>query len=142
MVERLIRTLKEQCVHRHRFETLQHASRVISDWVSFYNTRRPHQALGMKTPAEVFKSNRRRMHKTLKPWSYPAGWVAKWVKGNGEINWRGKRRYVGEAFVRDYVGLKATKFGVWRVYFGPMLVGELREKEVGAIRMARYVRGG
>ena len=30
MVERVIRTLKEQCVHRHRFETLQHASRVIS----------------------------------------------------------------------------------------------------------------
>jgi putative transposase len=54
MVERLIRTLKEQCVHRHRFETLQHASRVIGDWVGFYNTRRPHQALGMRTPAEAF----------------------------------------------------------------------------------------
>jgi len=54
MVERLIRTLKEQCVHRHRFETLQHASRVIGDWVAFYNHRRPHQALGMKTPAATF----------------------------------------------------------------------------------------
>ena len=31
MVERVIRSLKEQCVHRHRFESLQHASRVISD---------------------------------------------------------------------------------------------------------------
>lgn len=54
MVERVIRTLKEQCVHRQRFETLQHASRVIGDWIGFYNTRRPHQALGMKTPAEAF----------------------------------------------------------------------------------------
>ncbi len=54
MVERVIRTLKEQCVHRHRFETLQHASRVIGDWIGFYNCRRPHQALGMKTPAEAF----------------------------------------------------------------------------------------
>lgn len=54
MVERLIRTLKEQCVHRHRFETLQHAMRVIGDWVQFYNNRRPHQALGMKTPAEAY----------------------------------------------------------------------------------------
>lgn len=26
MVERVIRTLKDECVHRHRFETLQHAS--------------------------------------------------------------------------------------------------------------------
>ncbi|ANN76067.1 integrase [Bordetella flabilis] len=54
MVERVIRTLKEQCVHRHRFETIQHASRVIGDWIRFYNHRRPHQALGMKTPAEAF----------------------------------------------------------------------------------------
>lgn len=52
MVERLTRTLKEQCTHRHRFETLQHAMRVIGDWVQF-NHRRPHQALGMKTPAEA-----------------------------------------------------------------------------------------
>lgn len=54
MVERVIRTLKDQCVHRHRFETLQHASRAIGDWIGFYNNRRPHQALGMKTPAEAF----------------------------------------------------------------------------------------
>jgi len=54
MVERVIRTLKEQCAHRHRFETLQHASRVIGDWIGFYNNQRPHQALGMKTPAEAF----------------------------------------------------------------------------------------
>jgi len=54
MVERVIRTLKEQCAHRHRFESIQHASRVIGDWIRFYNHRRPHQALAMKTPAEAF----------------------------------------------------------------------------------------
>jgi putative transposase len=54
MVERVIRTLKDQCVHRHRFESLQHASRVIGDWIGFYNHRRPHQALNMRTPAEAF----------------------------------------------------------------------------------------
>ena len=54
MIERVIRTLREQCVHRHRFETLPHASRAIADWIQFYNHRRPHQALKMKTPAEAF----------------------------------------------------------------------------------------
>jgi putative transposase len=54
MVERVIRTLKEQCVHRHRFESLTHASRSIGDWIHFYNHQRPHQALGMKTPAEAY----------------------------------------------------------------------------------------
>jgi putative transposase len=53
LVERVIRTLKEQCVHRTRFETLQHASRGIAEWIAFYNTRRPHQALGMDTPEQA-----------------------------------------------------------------------------------------
>lgn len=54
MVKRVIRTLKEQGVHRHLLETIQHASRVIGDWIRFYNDGRPHQALGVKTPAETF----------------------------------------------------------------------------------------
>ncbi|KDC17638.1 transposase, IS3 family [Bordetella bronchiseptica E014] len=32
MVERVIRTLKEQCAHQHRFETIQHASRVVAEY--------------------------------------------------------------------------------------------------------------
>jgi putative transposase len=56
MVERVIRTIKEQCIHRQRFDSIQHATRAISDWISFYNHRRPHQALEMKTPAETFAS--------------------------------------------------------------------------------------
>jgi putative transposase len=55
LMERVIRSLKEQCVHRQRFETLQHASRVISDWIGFYNQRRPHQALRMKTPRQTYQ---------------------------------------------------------------------------------------
>lgn len=54
MVERVIRTLKEQCVHRHRFESQTHALRVISDWIGFYNRQRPHQALKMRTPDEAY----------------------------------------------------------------------------------------
>ena len=55
LVERVIRTIKEQCVHRQRFETVQHAARVLGDWIGFYNHRRPHQALKMKTPNQAFE---------------------------------------------------------------------------------------
>ncbi|WP_423786704.1 integrase core domain-containing protein [Kerstersia gyiorum] len=54
MLERVIRTLKDQYAHRHRFETLRHASRVIGDWIRFYNHQRPHQALKMKAPAQAY----------------------------------------------------------------------------------------
>lgn len=109
-------------------------------WLRHYNRKRPHESLRMKRPAELFVKNRRRMPKRLSPWKYPEQWQRRWVKGNGELVWRGVRRFVGEAFVRDYVGMRPFRKGVWQVYFGPVLVGELHENERGSIRMARYVR--
>ncbi|KPL49048.1 integrase, partial [Xanthomonas axonopodis] len=41
-------------VHQHRFESLAHALRVISDWIGFYNRQRPHQALKMMTPDQAY----------------------------------------------------------------------------------------
>ena len=46
MVERLIRTIKEQCVYHHRFENVRHAERTLADWIRFYNEERPHQSWG------------------------------------------------------------------------------------------------
>ena len=54
IMEHLIRSLKEQCAHRQRFESLIHASRAIANRIQLYNHQRPHQALRAKTPAEAF----------------------------------------------------------------------------------------
>ena len=36
------------------------------------------------------------------------------------------------------MGLKPLRRGIWNVYFGPILIGELHEKEKGGIRLAQY----
>lgn len=55
LVERFIRTLKEDCVWLNRFESLAHARAKIGAWIRYYNTERPHSALAYNTPAESFK---------------------------------------------------------------------------------------
>lgn len=107
-------------------------------WRRDYNQERPHEGLAMETPASRYRKNGRRLPRRLLPWDYPAGWERRWVRGNGELNWRGNRRYVGEAFVGAHVGLKPVRRGVWRVHFGPMLVGELHDAERGGLRLARH----
>lgn len=107
-------------------------------WLRHYNHQRPHEGIGMKRPAELFNRNSRLLPKRIQQWKYPQTWERKWVRGNGEITWHGGRRYVGEAFVHDYVGLKAVRRHVWKVYFGPQLIGELHQRERGSIRMAKY----
>lgn len=52
-IERLWRSLKYEAVHLHELADGFHAERVIGEWIDFYNTERPHSALGGKTPAEA-----------------------------------------------------------------------------------------
>jgi len=54
LIERWFRTLKEECLWLHNFETLEEAQEAIDRFIHEYNTRRPHTALGMKTPHEYF----------------------------------------------------------------------------------------
>ena len=52
LIERFFRSLKEECVWLHRFESFRDARRTIIDWVRRYNEERPHQALGYLSPVE------------------------------------------------------------------------------------------
>ena len=52
VVERVFRTLKEECVWIHRFDSIEEAERKISQWINKYNTERPHESLGWLTPSE------------------------------------------------------------------------------------------
>jgi len=53
-IERLWRSLKYECVYLDAFETGSHARAGIGRWIDYYNTRRPHSALGGKTPGEAY----------------------------------------------------------------------------------------
>ena len=55
-IERLWRSLKYECVYLHAFETGREASKMIADWISFYNTSRPHSTFNGQTPDEVYNA--------------------------------------------------------------------------------------
>lgn len=50
IVERWFRSLKEECVWLHLFDTFEEAKTRISRWIDQYNTERPHQSLGYLSP--------------------------------------------------------------------------------------------
>jgi len=55
-IERLWRTVKYEEVYLKAYQDGRDARAGIGNYFSFYNTERPHQALGYRTPAEVFTS--------------------------------------------------------------------------------------
>lgn len=43
--------MRDECLNEHLFFSMNHARAVIAGWATDYNTRRPHSAIGYKTPA-------------------------------------------------------------------------------------------
>ena len=56
-VERLWRSVKYEEVYLKAYQTVAEARVGINAYLEFYNQQRPHQALGYRTPAEVYLSN-------------------------------------------------------------------------------------
>lgn len=107
-------------------------------WLKIYNRIRPHEALGQRAPAEVYRPRPGPARSTAL--GYPKGWATRQVRSNGEIKWQGRKRFVGEAFVGYPVALKSKRQGKYRVYFANLLIGELWDSDEGGIRPASYAR--
>jgi putative transposase len=52
IIERFFRSLKEECVWQHHFQSFTHARQLIRAWLDWYNTGRPHQALDYRSPVQ------------------------------------------------------------------------------------------
>lgn len=134
--EQMHRVMKAETT-RPPSHTRRAQQRRIDRWLRVYNQIRPHEALAQRPPADVYRPGVRQRRTAVV--TYPQEWLVRQVRSNGQIKWRGRKRFIGEAFVGYRVGLKAGRKN-WAVYFGSLLIGELRESDVGGMRPARYAR--
>ena len=54
-IERLWRSLKYEDIYLKGYADGREARTGIAEWIAFYNSRRPHQALGNRTPLAVWR---------------------------------------------------------------------------------------
>jgi len=55
-IERLWRSLKHEDVYLKGYADGHEAKAGVASWLAFYNTRRPHQALGNRAPMAVWRA--------------------------------------------------------------------------------------
>lgn len=111
-----------------------------SRWLKHYNEQRPHEALGGRVPAQLYRPSRRSSPQELPPLRYPQRWPVRRVRNRGHIKWRGRLRFVGRAFVGQLVGLKALATHVHAVYLDNLLIGHLHDHEASGMRPAHWRR--
>lgn len=87
--------------------TLAEQQRQMDRWRQEFNHVRPHDALGGKTPAEVYKVTERR-RAVVKAYEYPKHFYVLRVNTNGYVRFRHDDCAVGKAFVGLDVGVEVV----------------------------------
>ena len=106
---------------------------VLDTWRKEFNEERPHEALGMKTPAEIYRPSEKKWQGDIDQLSYPE-MATRRVGHRGTVRMEGRRVFLTTALAGWNVGLKPAKDGLWEVYFAKLLIGHIEPKSEVFIR--------
>lgn len=93
-------------------------------WREEFNHERPHEALGMKCPAEVYQPSPRTYQGSPEDVTYP-GLATRKVTDKGTIGWQAAKFFISTSLTGWSVGLKPSPCGRLEVWFGRLLLGWL-----------------
>jgi transposase InsO family protein len=100
---------------------------LLEEWRGEFNHVRPHEALGMKTPAQVYRPKSRDPSRPkLRTHSYPRGAAIRRVQTNGHFWWQGRALFLSRA-IRGHaialVQLPGQRLGT--IMFHHLALGQL-----------------
>jgi hypothetical protein len=108
-------------------------------WKKVFNEDRPHEALGMRTPAEVYQPSARRLDERIKPRLYDAGVRTKRVNGAGFISLNGNTCYVSESLMGVDVAIEESpETGLLAVRYANVKLGWLDRTPNARLRPPAY----
>jgi transposase InsO family protein len=91
----------------------------IDLWVEEYNTVRPHEALGMKTPSDVYARSEKDYLQEDIEWVYPIGFETRKVNKHGYVKLRKRMHMVSSSLRGHTVGLQQQEEdGEYLVWLG------------------------
>lgn len=131
--ERMHRTLKAETTCPPE-RNIREQQKRFDRWMKEFNEDRPHEALGMRRPAEIYKPSSRSYPKRISGFGYPPEFEVRRVRSNGQIVWNQRQRAIGRAFRGVQIGLERIDNDQIRVHAGEMLLGTLATDGSGPLR--------
>jgi transposase InsO family protein len=131
--ERMHKTLKAEATQPPSANRRAQQRR-FDRWRQQFNHQRPHEALAMKKPAQVYHPSARRYDGRDIRMDYPAGFQVKRATENGCLRWKGHVYFVGEAFARTRLGLRQNARGETELFLANLCLGKLHLERQGRLR--------
>ncbi len=121
--ERMHRDLKAEAT-KPPSRNLAAQQKRFERWRHTYNHERPHEALDMLTPGEIYRASARRLGEKDKM-LYPEGYEIRRVAQSGHFSCGGTSFYMGELYAGCRVGLFENERGVTEVHYANLHLGNL-----------------
>ncbi len=122
--ERMHRTLKAETT-RPASDNLFAQQERFDVFLEDFNEVRPHEALGMKPPSQVYQKSKRTFNEHLPPLDYPLHDFVAEVYKSGDLYFSPMKRrvYIGQPFAGARIGLRELEGGCWIAHFMDLELG-------------------
>ena len=110
-IERFHRTMKTELLNQNKFNNLVDADRGLQEWRIKYNNIRPHEALGMKCPAEVYIPSDRTYIDNIKKYEYGGEHHVIKVNSWGYVRFNGWQVYLSETMINENIEFRPNPHG-------------------------------
>lgn len=110
-IERFHRTMKNELLKHSAFYDVEEADRALQFWRDKYNNQRPHEALGMRCPAEVYKRSDREYSDTVEKYEYNGNNHVIKVNSWGYVRFDRYQVYLSETMIDEYIEFRPNPLG-------------------------------
>ena len=101
---------------------LEVQQRAAAIWRAEFNEVRPHEAIAMRTPAQLYVRSSRR-YTGVQPPRYPASYGVRRVSSKGCVRYMGKAVFISESLIGHDLGIRRTQRGRIAVRFYNLDIG-------------------
>ena len=110
-IERFHRAMKEELLKHTVMQNLDDANRQLQLWRDKYNNVRPHEALGMKCPAEIYIPSTRIYREKVEPYEYGGQFHVIKVNSWGYARFNNWQVYLSETMINERVEFRPNPNG-------------------------------
>jgi transposase InsO family protein len=133
--ERMHRTLKQEVRQGEDWRAQQ---RELDRFRHDYNQVRPHEALGMQTPASVYEPSLLRPYPAREPeLEYPDEMRVLTVKSHGHFRWKKQDVFLSEVLWGERIGMLEAADGLYTIYFAHLPLARFDARTCKLIPVAK-----
>ena len=110
-IERFHRTMKQELLNHTSISNIDDAQVKLENWRKKYNTIRPHEALGMKTPGQVYMASTRTYPEKIQNWEYGGQYHVIKVNSWGYARFDKWQVYLSETMIGKHIEFRPSPDG-------------------------------